>query len=588
VAKAPVDDNATKWIEINDFTPGIITNTALQSASPGALGNSGPVPMSKLGQAQQATGCIALPNGGLAPLPSVANTIAPPASSVPESGYVNVITGLFALGPVASGTAGFPGDSVVVGVESIKNDLSERDFHLFDTLWVPHAGLPAYQRTLSPTPLGPATNYGAVPQFCTMTGAPTIASGGGNIRPTFALAYWFLSGTTAPYIGSPYQWLYQNPTADSTSLYLMNVDGSNSAYPAYALAHESRIVYIQKSQFNWTSINYQDVVNEFFNYTEPPLSVTLGTQAETFVPENPTGIQAWGSISSSELFCVKGNGGGFVLTGDLNTPTVTRLPGVQSTYGLCSRVAQTPIGLVYLSNNHGAWLWNGGNTSQKISNQLDDNFYDVPFAYNSQTKFSQAVFDGPAADCCTWGDWIIFSNDWLYDTIGGGWWQMSAGNNGPHVWYQTARNGDILYACPLQPTASILVELYQRSVPAIDFTWTSAPIRLPDTTKDRQLIIKEIIVRAQGTGKVYVNVSGVNQTNPAYMAVNSSISPEICRMTVGANGGGGPMISESMQVFIQSAGATTGPDAGAPAPIVYSVAIGYEETAALVPGTPVT
>ena len=55
---------------------------------------------------------------------------------------------------------------------------------------------------------------------------------------------------------------------------------------------------------------------------------------------------AWGSISASELFLVRHSGGGYVISGDLNSPTVTRLPGVTSTNGIVQVAGQTPIGLV--------------------------------------------------------------------------------------------------------------------------------------------------------------------------------------------------------------------------------------------------
>lgn len=563
-----------KWVTIEDFTPGIISNTDLQSAV--NLGNIGPVPMAKLGQAEEASGCIALPNGGLAPLPSVSAVMAPPTSTAPTSGYQNIIAGLFVTGPISDGAEGNPGDSVIVGVEEIETNLANRKFWLFESMRL-YTGTIAYNNTLVSPSNG---NFGDFPYFNAMTGGLTMVYVVGSevdLQPTWLLSHWFLgTGNTNPiYDGYPIQWLYPNPNVPTSGVY--DLTDTGSAYPAHAVTHESRLVLIQKNHFDWGGSTYVHNANEVFSYTDPPLSIDLGTQAESFVPENPTGIEAWGSISSSELFCVKNNGGGFVLTGDLNTPTITRLPGVQSTYGLCHRVAQTPVGLVYLSNKHGAWLWNGGNTSQKISNQLDDNFYLVGLPLDG-------IFDGFQADCCTWGDWIIFTGDWLYDTNTGGWWKLAEGTVGPHLFYQTGSNGDILYAAPTSCTASIMVEIYTRSTPALSYYWKSQPIRATDVTKDRRVIIKRVVVRAQGFGTIEVSFPG-SVTSPASVTVANNETPQIMRFEVGQNPGG-PLTQDSIQVLLSSVGQTTGTDAGAPAPIVYSVAIGYEESPALVPQAP--
>jgi hypothetical protein len=66
---------------------------------------------------------------------------------------------------------------------------------------------------------------------------------------------------------------------------------------------------------------------------------------------------------------------------------------------------------------------------------------------------------------------------------------------------------------------------------------------------------------------------------------NNANEPTISRQKMGASSSGGPITQEHVAVLIGSNGATTGPETGAPAPIVYSVAVAFEDTAALVPGT---
>lgn len=67
-----------------------------------------------------------------------------------------------------------------------------------------------------------------------------------------------------------------------------------------------------------------------------------------------------------------------VVNGDIEAPnSVLFLPGIEPTGDIYGMAAAAEAGLFYCSTHRGAWLWNGGNTSQKISRQLRDDFFDV-------------------------------------------------------------------------------------------------------------------------------------------------------------------------------------------------------------------
>jgi len=96
-----------KWVEINDFRPGIISQ-AKYGAGPSV---SNPVPVPWLGppgaaQVNGTAGCIALPNGGLAPLPGIEETetsgFTPPGGA---TAYINgaIIHSLGALDEILYG-----------------------------------------------------------------------------------------------------------------------------------------------------------------------------------------------------------------------------------------------------------------------------------------------------------------------------------------------------------------------------------------------------------------------------------------------------------------------------------------------------
>ena len=577
-----------QWIELSDFTPGIISQSQSTHESLNVpLGATGPVPGAKPGQANAAVtvGCICLPNGGIAPLPMVSSKIAPP-SSINRTGVENIICGLFVTGPLQpAGQRTYPSwlgsESVIIGVETYHTNplVNTKKFLLWDTGVV--GGTVAYQNTLAT--IGESVAYDNY--YTTMTGAQSTVNHSGAMWPVWLLSYWFMNatGSNPDWVGAPSQWLYPNVNTGGSTVYAFT--NPNSASPAYAICHEGRLVLVELSQYTWNA-SYSVFVNESFNYTDPPQTITLGSQDETFVPENPTGIQAWGSISASELFCVKADGGGFVLQNDLNSPTITRLPGVQPTYGLSSRTAQTTLGLIYLSSGSGAWLWNGGSTAQKLSHAIDDNFYDVivtdVFELGDQ-PFDQLTLDGWAADVCVWNDWVVFSNDWVYDTQTLSWWKLPPSPNIPlaHVWYQTSYDGNNLYAAPPRGTDTCMVDIYSKSTVSSTYTWGSYPIRPQSGGPNRSLSVQEVVIRAQGNGTIQVVLTGDQGTTTAgaispsdtvtFETSPDNAQPSIQRLTSG-------LVAQDITITITSTGAT----AETPAPILYSIGIGYTDDAALV------
>jgi len=326
--------------------------------------------------------------------------------------------------------------------------------------------------------------------------------------------------------------------------------------------------------------------NEMWTYTDPPNGLALLDSIEVFVQEDPNGYGAWGSQSASELFLVKNRIGGVVISGDLNSPTVTVLPGVTPTYGLMSRGASTSIGFVYASQDRGLWAWNGGNTSQKISENLDDNFMlNGEVAGPTPTV---PIERGPVVDIHRWGDWIVCTNDWLFDTNLGGWWKLPTGTLGDgqnHQWFQSSSDGNTLYAAYAVPSASCAIDVYTRIntsgnvTPSSTFSWESYPIRPPTVTKNRNIDIREVTVRAQGKGTVTVALTGLQGATGGVVSPSSTLTfettpditqPSVQRITGGLN-------AQDVQIALTSTAESTGA-----APIIYSVAIGYTETPAKV------
>lgn len=569
---ATKQDTPLKWIEIDDFTPGIVQNTNLAQGL--YVSDSYPAPGKVLGQAQIAQGCIALPNGGLAPLPGLASTtpwgaatpVAPQHALATGVGARNLMTGLFLSGPLFYyGANPFPqtkGDELIIGQSQITSGGNQELW--IDSLQEQVSGVTVTNVVHQPS------NTSQLP-MCTLTGGITRANNSPSLLgiACWALGYWFPAGAAA--INFPGVWqtcLYPDPTAPTGfgTYALINSTGG----PGEVFCHQNRVVTLQAFPTNYTSASVFQGDNEKFLYTDPPNGLVLGG-AEIFVQEDPTGYGAWGSISASELFLVKSRLGGVLIAGDLNAPTVTVLPGVMPTYGLMSRAAATPAGLVYAVNNRGLWAWNGGNVSQKISNALLDDFF-----VNYQL-INTPIERGPTVDICRWGDWIVTTNNWVYDTNTGGWWQLNFGNQGVgHQWFVPSSDGMTLYACPGVPSTTVGLECYSRSSPSQSYVWESYPIRLQSDTKNKGLLMREVVVRAQGNGSVTVTLQGPGGVNTAAttspnatITVGSISQPVVYRVAVGLQ------VAHDVTISLAVNGGV----------IVYSVAVGYDEGSELVGAT---
>jgi hypothetical protein len=547
------EDKSLIWITIEDFTPGVITNSqmAFSTANNPPVPGTAPVPGNKTGQAQAAVGCIALPNGGLGPLPGLLTPIPPPVTPT----TLGMINGLFTVGPLNGGDQIFYGQVTVDGSDNAILNLA----HIV-------AGgsiIPDIIETVMTA---------AVPQTSTLTGDTTAVietiSGITAEVATLAIAYWNSGGTTVGYI-----WLYPDPTNASSDVPLTLTSSSVSGRDVFAdvLTHQNRIVGLAARTVSWGSLSTV-TANELFDYTDPPSSLSYGAQDETFIAEHPFGHGTWGSINASELFLVKHTGGGYFIEGDLNNPTVVHLPGVISTYGLMCRGVASTIGFVYASNNRGLWAWQGGSSSVKISEALEDDFF-----VNPGVEFTQLpIVHGPTVDCRQWGDWIVVTNDWLLDTNTGGWWQLPPGSDGtPHLFYAESSDSDTLYASLVVPTTHAAIDVYSHLRPTSTFSWTSYPMRLSQGSKDRNYVIEAVVIRVMGHGTVEVTLTGtggssnVGATAPSQtLSFDSPHQPVMLMVRTG-------LVAQDVTVNVVCT--TFDLVNHGPAPVIYSIALGYFE-----------
>jgi hypothetical protein len=402
--------------------------------------------------------------------------------------------------------------------------------------------------------------------------APTTTPG--NPVCVFPVASFAYPNATAGQL-----FMYPNPgTPTSYTPLKLITDGAPQSLTGMVLVHENRVVVLANKGYGWPlggAAVY--VINEEINFTDPPNSTTYPSQTATgqqlvAVAEEPYGFGCGGSISSGELFLVKRRGGAALINGDLFAPTsIIPLPGVQSTgqgYGNADSGQQ---GLAYCSINQGAWLWNGSNTSQKISSQLDDSFF---MTANAAIYLSWY---------CKWvGDKLYFSNNWMLDTRTNSWWRYypdDTQGGRTFFWIQPDGTGSSIYCSPLVFTSADTHYLYRfdETLPATTWQAQLLPIRL---TENRFVELRQVVVRASsnlGNGAATVEVLVYNgATLVGHVTTPATIGtrPTMIRMPIGsANAGANAYASEDLTIRIVANGN------GGAAPNVHSVSLGYNQRA---------
>lgn len=547
------DNNEWEWVHIEDFSAGVYDASNISTSSP--------VVEAPLGAAT-ATGtwcCMALPGGGLGPLPRLAQVQDAP-TLFPTDTFTLWIVGALMVPDAGGGAA-----QLLFMIEMETQTLSPTHFYrvyAFDPTTT------AFNLVLQTTSAHMAGIFGSPYPQVTRARASTFTEAGTPI------AVWPSNVDTTPTDISGHVYVYPTPTT-RTAYSVKDLVTPGTQITGQIACFYNRIIVLSGIPYAWPGGPL--VTNENIAFTTPPNSYTLGNQQTVFAAENPFGYGAWGSISTGELLFVKKQGGGVVVNGDVEFPTsVLNLPGIHPTGDLYGRTASSELGCYYCSDHQGAWLWNGGNTSQKISAQLRDDFFDV------QTDVIASNNYGFYAE--RWGQWIMFSGNWLYNEQQGSWWVLYPPGGGGDTatpgktffWWLPGAAGYNFYALPLRLTSTTpqpFLYRFDNRYSAEHYQWTSLPIHVTPTA-NHVVDVREVVVRAScpsvGTGggqsTVTVTVGGWSgQSHPGDIVQE----PSILRFHVGMGGLG------LDDIYLQLNGDWDNETTTNQAPIIHSVDIAY-------------
>ena len=418
------------------------------------------------------------------------------------------------------------------------------------------------------------------PQYTRMSATnPTTTPG----SPTVIIPW--AENIPSAWFGSGYIFTYVNPSVPGS----YKAGNLVSATPmGQVVCHQNRVISFAYGGYEWANGSYV-FNNEQLNFTDPPNSIDYAAQNTFFGVEEPFGYGAAGSISAGELFLVKRRGGGLIVSGDVVNPTVTVLPGVQSTGNMYGRAAQGTMGLVYCSYAQGCWVWNGSNVSSKISPQLDNNFFLVGPAYGLNAGDGSSNY---GFFCEAVGDKLYVSNNWVYDTITQSWWTyfprpgQDPNNTGYNLFWYENLDGNVAYAAPLQfdgaagGDQTYMLE-FQSGQLASYWSWKSNPIKV---SENRLVEVREIIARfsllgtqaTTGTPQVTITVfsNGVAVGSVTTEPGQITNTPTDIRLPIGPGVTAGQNAYQTDDLVVQVYAQNT---AGYAAPTLHHIDIGYRE-----------
>ncbi len=553
----PAPQTDLQWVDLTDFRAGIYqkSNQAL-----GIL--SVPAP---LGAAQQKNTyrCIALPGGGLGPLPKRIEdfTLAAPEGTAPASGYW--IVGFFVYGPMSTGIGGQSRyeDMAFIAVAYRPNASTNQYFRLYR--------VPLFN---SSAPYPPDTINSINSAFTgnnfyeTCWFAPTRVNTSDPTLPgnPIVAVGWATPGGSAEVLFAS----FPDP-ANPTVTGMANLSTSTTRWgPVYG--HQGRICRNEAQGWPMGSTG-GSFTDEQLCFTDPPNSRTMGFQQEVFSQEFPTGIGAFGSISAGELFFVKRRGGGVIISGDVANPSITRLPGVTSTgTATTNRAASTPVGLVYAVKEGGIHLWRGGDTSEKISANLDDDSFEHG-SNGPPRSDTLGLTNQPIVSTASWGEWILATNNWLYDTTAGGWWKLDD-QTANCMYFSQSFSGQFMFGAlgRFTQTSTTAYFAWDRTTGATNYSWNSQPI---PASIDRLIEVREMVLVAQAStgGTVTVTLTAFDGSTQSEVFTVSAVTGVAQPQRLRPAQGGTFITGYNVVVRIVSDGGSN------QAPVVYSLHLGTRE-----------
>jgi hypothetical protein len=355
------------------------------------------------------------------------------------------------------------------------------------------------------------------------------------------------------------------PGLDSTAAVPFSVNQIGTVF-----GHQGRIVGMRNSFSSPYGTNGFGPTTEILEYANVNNYSVVNTAGAVFVEEHPTGYGSWISMNANQLMLVKQRGGGVSVTGPLENPTVTYLPGIPSTLGATNIGTISADGTYVYGTSRGVFAWAGANSAQNISPQIDGWFW-RPQWLNPGTGLAQVDKRyGQYGSFCFVNPFIFAPNNFLYDTRTGGWWKLAL----PSISQQTYAFWDISAnglavgcAASVYTAQTEAVAWYDTTRGQPNYQWTSQPLA---RSRGRFIDIRDVTVLTLGVGTVTVGLQKIDGTIDAAgtqtFTSSSTTTPQLQNQ---------PISCKSTDVVVVL---TSNSGGGSPAPRILRVSFGYYES----------
>jgi len=577
----PFSDPALEWVSISDFTPGIYRFSRVSTATTYT-------PNAPLGSASVAYRCVAREGYGLTPLPRyvlVQTHTATDAAQPVCLSMGNMLSLAARGGPV--------GDLVCAmlvqhGHPEVRTDFNVTRLPLYlanvPAGWPnpPYVPFTVYSNSTT-TLVGPSPGY-AWPFNTTSWPMMDFAS----FRDTTTSLYARTVITTDPIatslaLSTTGKWVsvrgWTTPSGTGPP------ESSNGTFSLLgAIGSYPRIFYHATRMGIWQVGSAQTATNGFVAtdndvlYLSDSYTPNNITSAGTFFPEMGTFISTWGSISTGEFVGIYNEGGAILIYGSLFAPDqIIKIPGVAGTMGMMSRAALTNIGLIYPRFNEGAWVWNGDNTSTKISSQIPDDLFD-------RTKQSQGFQASPIiqTSMAKLGPYVLFPGNWLFNTLTKSWWTIEDTTvNNFQVW--CANDTQWLFGSPgiayanAGQTATLNTYGWDFGTASQSYRWVSSPLPVSqDSLVSIQLI--ELVATNQTNVACTVTITPTVPTGQRALQQQNPTQPLVFTIPAFTVAYRASQRLGYADYNIQLQVDATNTNANNAAPVIHQINVGYTST----------
>lgn len=534
-----------QYITIDDFRPGIQHRTF-------GVGDSSRTP---LGAADPSNTfrCCALPWGGLGPLPKMVESYTKSHDEAAEDGVWRIV-GFHVTGPIQE----TDNSSSLAGVDPVEVHVCY-EYHMSDGAhkfrWQRVA---IWRVALTETNISTFTvshpgsfdeNYRAA----SLVDARMHDTDQTALGDIFVVCGWSPDDMDAT---SNFWKIFPDPTTPGANGVQEILDVNETTI---LVQHQGRVISIDRHVFQHGGAGYW-VVNDQLVYTQVNLptvemdgATVLGVAVYTQGPVSGYGAAV--SSSAQELLLVKHRGGATILSGDIDSPTVFSFPGVQSTRGALTFGVYTPLGFVYGVLNGGVFVWGGGDSSEKLSVNLEDTFWQM-------RPSDWTDFDGKFD---IWNDYILLPNNWLYSIPTQSWWRLE--NPETYQIFQWAASpvSPMFYGAPVSCTDGG-VKFYRFDGETLEDSYVWQSQYLPISI-DRVMDIREIRLRALSpNGVSFISVTLTDEeghTVKEDFTVEETAIPKLLRMPTSLKGMG---IKVTVEAHTD----------GGVAPILHELHLGYQ------------